>query len=55
MITFHECEDVIEKSVQRITVWHHESYGVITKGDLERRIFHTNNRVFFLLNVKNSK
>ena len=49
----HECEGRIEKSVLRITVWHHEACRVMTIGDPEGRIFlsypHTNNRLFFLL------
>ena len=28
----HECEDGIEKSVPRITVWHHEACRVMTNG-----------------------
>ena len=40
IIRFHqECEGEIEKSVPRITVWHHEACRVITKGDLEGQIF----------------
>ena len=50
---YHECEGRIEKSVPRITVWHHEACPVMTNSDPEGRIFlsypHTNNRVFFLL------
>ena len=50
---YHECEGRIEKSVPRITVWHHEACGVMTNGDSEGRIFlsylHTNNVFFFLL------
>ena len=52
----HECEGGIEKSVPRITVWHHEACRVMTNGDLEGRIFlsypHTNNGLFFLLTIK---
>ena len=51
--TYHECEGRIEKSVPRITVWHHEACRVMTNGDPEGRIFlsypHTNNGFFFLL------
>ena len=52
----HECQGGIEKSVPRITDWHHEAYRVMTIGDRERRIFlshaHTNNGFFFLLTTK---
>ena len=44
---YHECEGRIETSLPRITVLHQEACRVITKGDLEGRIFlsysHTNN------------
>ena len=47
---YHECEGRIEKSVTRITIWHHEAYRVMTNGDPEGRIFlsypHTNNGFF---------
>ena len=33
---YHECEGRIEKSVPRITVWHH----VMTNGDPEDRFFY---------------
>ena len=50
------CGFGIEKSVQRITVWHHKACRVITNGDSEGQIFlshpHTNDGVFFLLNIK---
>ena len=36
---YHECEDRIEKSVPRITVWHQEACRVMTKGDPDGRIF----------------
>ena len=36
---YHECEDRIEKSVLRITVWHHEACRVMTNGDAEGQIF----------------
>ena len=46
----------IEKSVPRITDWHHEACRVMTNRDREGRIFlsypHRNNRFFFLLTVK---
>ena len=29
----HECESGIEKSVLRITDWHHEACRVMTNGD----------------------
>ena len=49
----HECEGRIEKSVLRITVWHHEACRVMTNGDSEGRIIlsypHTSNGFFFLL------
>ena len=34
----HECESFKEKSVLRITVWHHEACRVMTNGDSEGRI-----------------
>ena len=43
---YHEYEGGIEKSVPRITDWHHEACQVMTIGDPEGRIFlshpHTN-------------
>ena len=49
----HECEGRIEKSVLRITVWHHETCRVMTNGDPEGQIFlaypHTTKVFFFLL------
>ena len=36
----HECEGGVEKSVLRITDWHHEACQVMTNGDHERRIFY---------------
>ena len=49
----HESEGRIEKSVPRITDWHHEACRVMTNGDPEGRIFlsypQTNNGFFFLL------
>ena len=52
----HKCEVGIEKSVPRITDWHHEACRVMTNGDRERQIFlshpHTNNGFFFLLTTK---
>ena len=53
MRIYHECEGRIEKSVQRIALWHHEACRVMANGDLEGRIFlsypHTKNGFFFLL------
>ena len=50
---YHECEGRIEKSVPRITVWHHEACRVMKSGDPEGRIFYPNlTRImdsFFLL------
>ena len=41
-----------EKSVQRITDWHHEACRVMINGDPEGRVFlsyrHTNNGFYFL-------
>ena len=52
-IRSHECEGMIEKSAQRIAVWHYEACRVMTNGDPKGRIFlsyiHTNNGFFFLL------
>ena len=52
----HECEGSIEKSVSRITNWHHEACRVMINGDREGRIFlshpHMNNGFFFLLTIK---
>ena len=52
-MVYHECEGRIEKSVQRIAVWHHEACRVMTNGDPEGWIFlsypHTNNGFLFLL------
>ena len=49
----HECEGRIEKSIPRITIWHHEACQVMANGDAEGRILlsypHTNNGFFFLL------
>ena len=51
----HECEDGIEKSVPRITVWKHKSCRVMKNGGLEGFIFlfypHTNNEFFFMLTI----
>ena len=50
---YHEYEGGIEKSVPRITVWHHEACRVMPNGDREGRIFlshsDTNNESSFLL------
>ena len=37
---YHECEGGIEKSVPRITDWHHKACRVMTNGDPEGRIFY---------------
>ena len=51
-----KCEDGIEKSVPRITDWHHDACQVTTISDQEERFFlshpHTNNRYFFLLTIQ---
>ena len=51
--THYECVDGKEKSVPRITDWHHEACRVMTFGDREGRIFlshpHTHDGNFFLL------
>ena len=53
---YHGFEDGIEKSVPRITDWHHEACRVMTIGDREGRIFlsnpYTNDGYFFLLTTK---
>ena len=36
---YHECEGRIEKSVRKITIWHHQACRVMTNGDPEGRIF----------------
>ena len=50
---YHECEAGIEKSVQRITIWHHEASRVMKNGDREGWIYlshaHTTNGFFFLV------
>ena len=52
----HKCEGGIEKSVLRITDWHHEACQVMTNGDRQGRIFlshpHMNNGFFFLFTTK---
>ena len=52
-LDYHECEGRIEKSVPRITVWHHKACRVMTNGDPDGLIFlsypHTNNGFSFLL------
>ena len=49
----YECEGGREKSVPRITDWHHEACRGMTNSDPEGQIFlfnpHTNNNFFFLL------
>ena len=53
---YHECEDGIEKSVPRFTVWHHLACRVMTNSDRDGQIFlsypHTNNGFFFLQTIK---
>ena len=53
---YHECEGRIEKSVSRITVWHHEACRVMTNCDLEGRIFLSdsppNNGFVFFLTIR---
>ena len=53
---YRECGGGIEKSVPRITDWHHEACRVMTISDCEGRIFlshpHTNNGFFFLLTTE---
>ena len=44
-----------KKSIQRITIWHHEACWVMTNGDHEWHIFYhpyTDNEFFFLLTTK---
>ena len=36
----HECEDGIEKSVPRITVWHHKAWLVMANSDPDDRFFY---------------
>ena len=52
----HEGEDWIEKSVPRITDWHHKACRVMTNVDHKGRIFQShpymNNGCFFLLTTK---
>ena len=52
----HECESGIEKSVPRITDWHHEACRLMTNVDREGWIFlshpHRNNGFFFLPTTK---
>ena len=47
---YHKCEGRIEKSVPRITVWHHEACRVMTNSDPEEQNFlsypHMNNGFF---------
>ena len=49
----HECEGRKEKSVPKITIWHHEACQVMTNGDPKGQIFlsypHMNNGFFCLL------
>ena len=50
---YHECKGRIRKSIQRITVWHHEICQVITNGDPEGWIFisHPHTSMFFFVFV----
>ena len=50
---YHECEGKIEKSVPRVTVWHHQVCQVMTNGDPKGQISypHANNAFFFLLTL----
>ena len=46
----HECEGRIDKSITRITDWHHKACRAITNGDPEGQIFlsyHLTNNTFF--------
>ena len=49
---YHECKDGIEKSIPRITNWHHKACHVMITSDRQGRLFlshpHTNNVLFFL-------
>ena len=47
----HECKDGIEKSVLRITVWHHKACQGIKRDRSFHRIL-INNGLFFLLTIK---
>ena len=51
--TYHKCEGGIEKSVPKITVWHHKACRVMTNADPEGRIFlshpQTNNGIILFL------
>ena len=53
---YQEFEGEIEKSVLRITFWHHEACRVMTNGDNKGRIFYfdpqTNNELIFLRTIK---
>ena len=67
-IIYNECDRWIEKSVTRITVWHHKACQVMIDVEPEGRILlcdskrssgriciyhpHTNNELFFLLAIK---
>ena len=46
---FKECEGWIDKSVPRITVWHHEACRVMTNSDPEGSHPHTNNSTAYLI------
>ena len=48
----HKCEVLIEKSVPRVTVWHHEAplsdAKLRPEGQTCRSVAHTHDRLFFL-------
>ena len=52
---YHECEGGIEKSEQRLNVWHHEACWVMANSNQEGCIFlsypHMNKGFFFLLAI----
>ena len=56
LLSVQTYEGGIEKSVPRITDWHHEACRVMTISDCEGRIFlshpHIHDRYFFLLTTK---
>ena len=52
IIIFHECEVLFEKSVPRVTVWHHKALPsdakLYPRGKFFRSVPHTHDRFFFL-------
>ena len=44
-----KCEERIEKSVRRITVWHHKACRVMTNGDPRDGFFYPLTRMEFFL------